>query len=439
MFIHQYNKMTKRREFIQKSFFGIGGIALAGIGITASSDAPFNAGNFSQLILDLRFIDTTRVGKAMPDSSAAVDIDGDGQIEILTLMQDANGHPEILLYKRNSEGHWDSTTIGVVQMHQGEIEYIAVGRPFPGDSRYCVAASVQHKEDGLVVFRLREPGISPFDITNWETGVAKEYAGQGLAFHDLNGDGIDELIYCTQAGNELGVLKIKEEGNPMEKSGWNDHLIDTGNNRSWWWLDGKFYDLNGNGFKNDFFVSTRAYGGKDLGMWKIVQTIPNDFSSYQVEKIHSGDSLFFDTGFFFSNDRERTPDIVMANLTNEVYLMDGRNGYTVTRLPLAGIGWNIKVLPFLSEPGSRDAFVVATTESESLFWSYRWRNGHYEVQQETGHVGNYSHPMDGTFTIADVDGDGEPECIVPDSSSDKRSKGLAYLKAIPVVKDHGPG
>src|SRR5690606_6520150 len=227
----------------------------------------------------------------------------DGQVEIITSMQDPDGHPEILLYKRNKEGGWDCHTIGVVHMHKGEIEYVAVGRPFPGDSRICVAASVQHKEDGLVVFRLREPGLSPFEPANWEGGVAKGYAGQGLAFKDLDGDGVDELIYCTQAGNELGVLKSKEEGNHMEKPGWYDHIIDTGNKRSWWWLDGKYYDLNGNGLKNDFFVSTRTYGGEDLGMWKIVQTVPNDLSSYKVEKIFEGDSLFFDTGYFFSEDR----------------------------------------------------------------------------------------------------------------------------------------
>ena len=48
-------------------------------------------------------------------------------------------------------------------------------------------------------------------------------------------------------------------------------------------MDIKYYDLNGNGLKNDFFVSTRTYGGEDLGMWKIVQTVPNDLSSYKVE------------------------------------------------------------------------------------------------------------------------------------------------------------
>lgn len=427
--------MTKRRAFIQQGLLGIGGLALSGMDIITRADVPVKKGNLNQPRLELRNIDSTRVGKAVPDSSAAIDIDGDGQVEILTSMQDADGHPEILLYKRNSEGGWDCNTIGVVHMHKGEIEYVAVGRPFPGDSRICVAASVQHKEDGLVVFRLREPGLSPFELANWEGGVAKGYAGQGLAFRDLDGDGIDELIYCTQAGNELGVLKIKKEGNPMEKSGWNDLLIDTGNNRSWWWLDGKFYDLNDNGLKNDFFVSTRTYGGKDLGMWKIVQTVPNDLSSYQVEKIHNGDSLFFDTGFFFSEDRARKPDIVMANLTNEVFLMDGRNSYAVTRLPLEGLGWNVKILPFLGEPGSRDAFVVAAAESPSLFWSFRWSEGHYQAQQESGHAGDYGHPMDGTFTIADVDGDGELECVVPDSSMDKRSKGLAYLKAVRAINN----
>jgi hypothetical protein len=320
--------MTKRREFIKKSFFGTAGIAMAGMGLTGRCGSR-ETDKVSRRILELRFIDTTRVGKAMPDSSAAVDIDGDGQVEILTSMQDDNGNPEILLYKRNNDGGWDRTTIGVVQMHKEEVEFIAVGSPFPGDSRFCVAASVQHKEDGLVVFRLREPGLPPLDGANWEMGVAKGFAGQGLAFRDLDGDGIDELIYCTQAGNELGVLKVNEKGNPMEKSGWTDHIIDTGNNRSWWWLDGKYYDLNGNGLKNDFFVSTRTYGGKDLGMWKVIQTKPNDLSSYRVEKIYDGDSQFFDTGYFFSDDHDRIPDIVMANHTN-ISWMAGTN----IRLPM---------------------------------------------------------------------------------------------------------
>jgi hypothetical protein len=422
--------MTRRRDFIKKSILGTAGIALSAYGTNAIASESFNEG--PPFWLELNPIDTSRVGKAMPDSSAAVDIDGDGQVEVLTSMQDENGNPEVLLYKRNGLGTWDCTRIGVVEMHKEEIEFVAVGKPFPDDPRFCIAASVQHKVDGLVVFRLKSPGLSPYDPANWEKGVAKGFAGQGLAFRDLDGDGVDELIYCTQAGNELGILKAKKDGNPMEKSGWVDHIIDTGNNRSWWWLNGKYYDLNGNGFQNDFFVSTRSYGGKDLGMWKVIQSRPNDLTSYQIEKFYDGDSQFFDTGFFFSNDRNRHPDIVMANHTNYVYMMDGRNGYKVTHAHLEGKGWNIKQLPFLGKPGSRDAFVVAAADSSSLFWSYQWRNGSYEIWAETGYPGDYGHPMDGYFTIADVDGDGELECIVPDSSKDKRSKGLSYLKAVPV-------
>ncbi len=323
-----------------------------------------------------------------------------------------------------------------MQRHKEEIEWVAAGRPFPGDSRVCVAASVQHKKDGLVVFRLREPDLSPFDPANWESGVAKGFAGQGLVFRDLTGDGVDELIYCTQAGNELGVLQAKRGGNPMAPSGWTDHVIDTGNNRSWWWLDGKFYDLNDNGVANDFFVSTRRYGGSDLGMWRVVQAVSNDPSSYQVEKIYHGDSMNFDTGYFFSADRDRKPDVVMMSKDQRVLcLLDGRNDYAVTSVPFDGVPWNVRVLPFLGQSGSPDAFVLATAQSRSLFWSYQWRDGGYEVWEETGHAGDYGHPMDGTFTIADVDADGEAECIVPDSSRDKRSKGLAYLEAVPNTND----
>jgi hypothetical protein len=116
---------------------------------------------------------------------------------------------------------------------------------------------------------------------------------------DIDGHGKIEVIYCTQAGNELGVLKVMHAGDPMVKSAWADHVIDSGNERAWWGLDGKFYDLNGNGVENDFFVSSRAYGGRDLGMWKVVQTRTHDLSSYRIEKIYDGDSLQFDTGFFF--------------------------------------------------------------------------------------------------------------------------------------------
>lgn len=386
--------------------------------------------------LELKPIDRSRVGKSMPDSSATMDIDGDGQVEILTSMQNAHGHPEVLLYKRTDDGQWELTSIGIVKRHKEEMEWVAIGRPFPGDSRVCVAASVQHKDDGLVVFRLREPGLSPFDSENWEQGVAKEFAGQGLVFHDVTGDGVDELIYATQAGNEFGVLQAKKGGNHLEKSGWTDHVIDSGNKRSWWWLDGKFYDLNGNGHKNDFFVSTRKYGGRDLGMWKVVQTKPNDPSSYRVEKIYNGNSLWFDTGYLFSSDRDRQPDIVMANYkVKRITLFDARNDYSATHIPFNGDPWNGKILPFLG--GERDAFVIAAAKSPALFWSYQWRDGAYEVRQETGYPGNYGHPMDGLFTIADVDGDGELECITPDSSRSKRSKGLSYLQAVPATGADG--
>ncbi len=412
-------------------------IAVAALAANVRAERPATEAGAPLQRLKLKSIDRSRVGKAMPDSSAAMDIDSDGQVEILTSMQDAHGHPEVLLYKRTDEGRWDRTSIGIVKRHQEEIEWVAIGRPFPGDPQLCVAASVQHKDDGLVVFRLREPGLSPFDSDHWEQGVAKEFAGQGLVFHDLTGDGADELIYATQAGNELGILKANKDGNPMKKSGWTDHIIDSGNKRSWWWLDGKFYDLNGNGLDNDFFISTRRYGGSDLGMWKVVQTQPNDLSSYRVEEIHNGNSLVFDTGYLFSNDRDRQPDIVMVNYkVKQINLFDGGNDYAVTRVPFNGAPWNVKILPFLG--GARDAFVVAAAKSPALFWSYQWRNGAYEARKETGYAGDYGHPMDGLFTITDVDGDGELECITPDSSRSNKSKGLSYLKAVPAAEDN-PG
>jgi len=83
---------------------------------------------------------------------------------------------------------------------------------------------------------------------------------------------------------------------------------------------------------------------------------------------------------------------------------------------------------------SRDSFVVAAARSASLFWSFRWHNGAYELRKETKYPGNYRHPLDGTFTIADVDGDGEMECIFPDSAPDARSKGLGYLDMAPATK-----
>lgn len=397
------------------------------------------AADSSRSGLALRSIDTTRVGEAVPDSSAAMDIDLDGEIEVLSSMQDRDGHPEVLLYNRNFKGEWERTRIGVMKQHKGEIEWVAIGKPFQKDPRFCVAASVQHKEDGLVVLRLREPGLNPFDPSSWEKGVAKGYAGQGLAFQDLTGDGVDELIYCTQAGNELGVLRVMDAGNPMVKSGWVDHVIDTGNDRAWWWLNGKFYDLNGDRVKNDFFASTRGYGGSDLGMWKVTQTRPNDVTSYRIEKVYKGNSLQFDTGFLFSSNRERQPDIVMVNKpSKKLYLMDGRNDYETTQFSLNGAGWNVKVLPFLDRSSKRDAFVVATANSPSLFWSFQWRDGAYNVWPETEHAGDYSHPMDGTFTIADVDSDGEEECVVPDSAGSDRSKGLAYLDRVDRPRGKGP-
>lgn len=405
------------------------------VGFFYSDEKALRKSEVPRRMLKLRAIDGSRVGKTMPDSSAAVDIDGDGQVEVLTSMQDDDRRPEVLLYKRTGEGDWKRTVIGRVERHQEEVEWLAVGRPFPGDPRYCVAVAVQHKKDGLVVFRLREQGLDPFDGDNWEQGVAKGFAGQGLVFQDLDGDGTEELLYATQRGNELGVLKAKKGGDHLTKDGWIDHVIDSGNGRAWWWLDGKFYDLNSDGVGNDFFVSTRKYGGRDLGIWKVVQTEPNNLSSYRVKKIYAGNALQIDTGYFFSENRDRAPDIVMVNKPDKhVHLLDGRNEYAVTRLALDGPAWNVKIVPSLGPDHSRDSFVVATTNSASLFWSFRWHDGAYELRKETKHLGNYGHPLDGTFTIADVDGDGEVECIVPDSSPSDRSKGLGYLDMVPATE-----
>ncbi len=371
----------------------------------------------------------------MPDSSAVADIDRDREPEVFSSMRNDGGPPEVFLYDLDGEGNWNRTRIGVVEGHREEIEWVDVGRPFPGDNRFCVAVSVQHRKNGLVVFYPRKQGLSPYDPDTWKQDVANEFAGQGLRFEDLDGDHDEELLYATQAGNELGVIDRVSSSKTNEP--WRDHVIDTGNDRAWWWLDGKFYDLNRNGSHNDFFVSTRTYGGSDTGIWAVVQDEPNDLSSYRVQKIYDGNALQIDTGYFFSRNRNRRPDVVMVNKPDRhVYLLDGRNDYDVTRIPIDGSGWNVKILPSLGPNHARDSFVVATAKSPSLFWSFRWRDGAYEVRRETARVGNYAHPMDGTFTVADVDRDGVVECITPDSSSDERANGLGYLDLVPATDDY---
>ncbi len=390
--------------------------------------APLLSGEPPEKQLKLRTIDASRVGQAQPDSSAAADVDGDREPEVFSSMQNKKGHPEVFLYDRNGQGKWNRTTIGRVKIKE-EIEWVAVGTPFPGDHRYAVAVSVQHKKDGLVVFSPRKQGRSPHDPETWQKQVAKDFAGQGLRFKDLDGDLAEELVYATQAGKELGVLDYV----PSAESGnhWQDDVIDSENGRAWWWLDGKFYDLNRNGFHRDFFVSTRMYGGRDTGIWKVTQENPGDLSSYQVQKVYDGNALHIDTGYIFSEPREGPPDIVMVDKNQEsVFLLDGRNDFEVTRVPLDGAGWNVKILPSLGPDHSRDSFVVATADSSSLFWSFRWNDGAYEVRHETGFLGNYGHPLDGTFTIADVDRDGVLECVVPDSASSGKSKGLGYLDPV---------
>jgi len=244
----------------------------------------------------------------------------------------------------------------------------------------------------------------------------------------VTGDGAEELIYATQAGNELGVLKARPDDDAMRQSGWRDHVIDGGNDRAWWWLDGRFYDLNGNGAETDFFVSSRSYGGSDLGVWQVLQARPGDLSSYRVRRIYEGNALQIDTGYFFSSDRDRRPDVVMVNKPEkQVYLLDGRRGYEVTRVPIDGSCWNVKIIPALRGDDGRDGFVVVAAESPSLFWTFRWRDGAYELRRAMPYPGNYGHPMDGTFTLAELDGEGEPECVVPDSSGSEHAKGLSYL------------
>ncbi len=385
--------------------------------------------------LELRTIDDTRVGQGgVPDSSDAVDVDDDGEAEVFSSMQNGEGHPEVFLYDRKGGGQWSRTRIGVVTEHKGEIEWVAVGTPLADDPRLCVAASVQHKKDGLVVFWQTTAKKSPFDPSHWKRGVAKEYAGQGLDFRDLTGDGDEELIYCTQAGNELGVLECRKAP-PTRKAAWEDHVIDQGNYRAWWWLDRRYYYLDGDGTANDFFTSTRKYGGTDTGMWKVIQEEAGNLDSYRVEKVYGANSLCFATGYFFSGNRDRKPDIVMVNKSRRIYLLDGRNGYAATKIPFDGGGWNVNRFPVLDRGAKRDGFVLATAKSPSLLWSFRWRNGAYEAWAETGYPGDYGHPMDGKFTVADIDGDGEAECVTPDSAGSDRAKGLAYLEPVTPPKE----
>ncbi|MCU0226592.1 MAG: VCBS repeat-containing protein [Bryobacterales bacterium] len=283
------------------------------------------------------------------------------------------------LHRRSADGQWRQDLLG--QGNPGEIKFGMLGGT-------RVAATIQPWHgNGLVVYR--ETRQLP-----WPREVLDESLEEGhaIAWADLDGDGVDELIAGWRRGSYgVAVYRLREDG------GWAKTVID----REMATEDIAVADLNGNGLPEIVAVgratgNVRIYWNQAKPQW-VAHRVAAGFANHTI----------------VAGDLTGSPrlDIVVSG-HDETYLLAGDAAGT-KRVLQQGIG-GLFASELMDVDGDGDLDFVAARYSPGLiFWLERPANPltdawvYHEIDDFAKGGVNGIHGL----LVGDVDGDGLPDLI----------------------------
>jgi hypothetical protein len=144
-----------------------------------------------------------------------VDVDGDGQLEVLACMEGAT--QQVLLYRRQSEG-WQGTPISVLN---GQAWMFARPLDVDGDGRQDLVLG--SKNDGASIGWLRSPGHGePADAWQWFPLAPASWI-MSIDPHDVDGDGDVDILYSDRRGDTKGLWWLERPDDPTTP--WTRHPV----------------------------------------------------------------------------------------------------------------------------------------------------------------------------------------------------------------------
>lgn len=353
------------------------------------------------------------------DGIAVGDISGNGKLDMLA----SNGKGGTAFWFEQGESPWQWTRHTIFAIEQGprEIEGNDLG-DFNGNGR--LEAISLDQPNGTIY--LHQQGDDPRGP--WPTAAllgGRRFLQASLV-SDVDGDGRDDLIYTWEGDAEGrgGVHWLKLAGtDPLDPDHWTDHVMVA--HEGAWWLAPERADLAGNGRAADVVFTARNAPGRNPATKPGLFWLEEPGDRTGPWKLHTIDRtpnhpLQVAWGDFSGDGHGR--DLVLGGFDTQSVIWYRREGdWQRNDIPLPELPggerpdrvWNVKALSF---GGPRDGILAPIARgSRGALVLFEFLEGAYRpnVLLEL----DYGHPMDDRIVLADLDGDGRAEALIPDSGT----------------------
>ncbi len=353
---------------------------------------------------------------SVPDSDGVAigDIDGDGTVDLLTSSGAEGG---VFWFEQgNGPTDWQRHTIygDATEIEGNDLADL------DGDGQ-LEALSLDQETGEILLHRPVDDPRGEWKTTAIQSG--RLFLQASLAT-DVDGDDRPELVY-TWEGTEAGaggVHWLDYEGGPVhEVDSWTDHRMIV--HESAWWLAPRRVDINEDGLAHEILYTARNLKNRNSGAKPGLFWIEPDKGPTSSWQRHAIDTtlthpLHVDIGQFSADGSNR--DLVVGGFETETlsyytwadsWQRHDLEVPTLNGTPFNEI-WNVKALPLPDK--RRDAMLAVLSRSTgSAMVLYQPRAGQY--QPRVLKRMSYTHPMDDRLILRDLTGDGYPEMIVPDS------------------------
>ena len=381
----------------------------AGGGVRAEEDYPFRVSIDHMVELDCFDCDGVALG----------DINQNGRTDIL--MSTGDDGETIWYAQGETPWEWTRHHIHTIDYTPREIEGNALA-DFDGDGQY-EAVSLEQPQGNIYVFK---HGGDP--TGEWGAAIIqpdRPYV-QDAMVTDITGDGTPDLVYTWEGVEEGmgGVHWLEFTGDDvLNPDHWTDHIMTV--HESGWWMAPERADLNGNGRATDIVYTARHLTGRNpasrpgLFWLEEPEDVRGEWTSHRIDNTlpHPLHVAWGD----FSGDGHGRDLVVGGFHTDTVYWYEKSRNWArhAIRLPetlnnaTTDRVWNVKGVPL---GGERDYIFVAATgqdERRGAFLMLEFIDGAYRVNNLKD-IG-YTHPTDDHIMVYDLDGDGQPELLMPDS------------------------
>jgi hypothetical protein len=349
------------------------------------------------------------------DAIALYDISGDGKIDVVAAESAGPGRA-LYWYKQQTPWDWIRYKVDGGSSMGQDIEGITII-----EIRGVVYVfSLDQRQGKIRIYTPANPDKPGRSWAKFELITNRDFIQDAVPI-DIDSDGEMELVYTWEGANAEsgGIHWLDFNGtDPMNANEWTDHIMIQ--HPSAYWLARATLDLAGNG-RGDIVFVARNRPDRNPGALPGVYWLekPEDFTEQWI--IHTIDDRVadwtkVDTGNFFGDGHGK--DIVAIDLQGNMDIALYRFDSNYARMDIKSVSdqqYNVRTVPTANhcDNAGRNAFLVA--HPHSFIYGYKWDSTIW-VTFPLNLYPTQGHPLDDDIVWHDLDGDGNYEAFIADSS-----------------------